>query len=72
MGEYEVMEIEYSETTIESGNIIADIAVQFGIAIAAVIVGNAICYGIGKAFDAFNEAISENEKIINTTEEQAS
>ncbi|SEM02024.1 hypothetical protein SAMN04487770_12369 [Butyrivibrio sp. ob235] len=67
MEEMEIIEIEYSESTVDTGNILVDLAIQLGITTAAVIVGNAICYGVGEAVKAIKNVSKASTPMLNAT-----
>ena len=63
MSDMELMEIEFTETTVETDNVWLNLAINFGVTIAGVLAGNAICWGVGKIADAIKGKKQEQEII---------
>lgn len=63
----EIIEIEYSETTVDSGNIWADLAINLGVTAVGVLIGNAICFGAQKLFESIKAKKNNKEKVVDTT-----
>lgn len=57
MDTFETMEYDYEETWRPE----TDSASQFGIALAAVVAGNLICWGAKKAYESIRKMIEEKE-----------
>ena len=57
MDTFETMEYDYEETWGPE----TDSASQFGIALAAVVAGNLICWGAKKAYESIRKMIEEKE-----------
>ncbi len=57
MDTFEMMEYDYEETWGPE----TDSASQFGIALAAVVAGNLICWGAKKAYESIRKMIEEKE-----------
>lgn len=68
MGEMEIIEIEYSEKTIDSGNIWADLAINIGVTAVGVLIGNAICFGASKLIESIKRKKTTTEKLVETTD----
>ena len=65
MSDMELIEIEFTETTVETENVWLNLAINFGVTVAGVLAGNAICWGAGKIVDT----VKEKKQEINDIEE---
>ena len=64
MDTFETMKYDYEETWGPE----TDSASQFGIALAAVVAGNLICWGAKKAYESIRKMIDEKEAEVDVGE----